>query len=419
MKRWYLLASGFFILQGIEAFSYIDRTLYGEWDGKPGDKFSASLNIILIASSLLLFGRGFPRIRTIRTGAILAAGLVLFLFCTAAWSIDPQTSIRNAVLYGFVVMGAIGIATNLNIDEFMEQMALLCFLCSVASLLLMVLAPAGAYGETGDFRGIFPQKNILGEAMAMGALASLHGLRASARGRARHVIFLIAVTIAAIKSQSATSCMTILAFCATDAVTFLMRKGGAARMAGMIVVALALPFLGFTAIFPDYMLGAIGKDPTLTGRTDIWHYVVLYISQRPWLGWGYLAFWSTNNPAAMDIATALHWFAPQAHNGLLEMLLCAGIIGTSYFMLLLCRTVFVSLQCLRTPQKALAISALLSCGGIVLVGISETVLIVPFEASTSVFFITGLFCERAVRAVRGRHAKRPHFAASHRVKLHT
>jgi len=48
--------------------------------------------------------------------------------------------------------------------------------------------------------------------------------------------------------------------------------------------------------------------------------------------------------------------------------------------------------------KALAISCLLSCAGIILVG--ETVLLVPFEASTSVFFITGLFCEKAVRAAR-------------------
>jgi hypothetical protein len=42
----------------------------------------------------------------------------------------------------------------------------------------------------------------------------------------------------------------------------------------------------------------------------------------------------------------------------------------------------------------------LSCAGIILVGISEAVLIVPFEASTSVFFIIGFFCERAVRASR-------------------
>ncbi len=64
----------------------------------------------------------------------------------------------------------------------------------------------------------------------------------------------------------------------------------------------------------------IGKDPTLTGRTDIWGYVIPYIYQRPLLGWGYVAFWSTTNPAAMVIAEELHWFAPQAHNGLLEML---------------------------------------------------------------------------------------------------
>jgi len=144
------------------------------------------------------------------------------------------------------------------------------------------------------------------------------------------------------------------------------------------------------------MLEIMGKDPTLP-----------YIYQRPWLGWGYVAFWSTTNPAAMVIVEELHWFAPQAHNGLLEMLLHVGLFGTAFFVFLWARTFWLSLRCMYTPEKALAITSLLSCVGIILVGTSETVLIVPFEASTSVFFITGLFCERAVRA-----ARRPRYPAA-------
>jgi O-antigen ligase len=368
--------------------------------------------------SLMLFGKGLPNLRTIRTGAILAASLVAFLFCSAGWSIDPQSSIRNAILYGFAVLGAVGIVANLRADEFMQQLALLCFLGAVASLLVFAVSPASAYGEAGDFRGIFSQKNVLGEAMTMGALASLHGLRATKTSRARNAIFLLVVSIVAVKSQSATSCLTIFSFCATDALLWLFRKGGAARIVAIAAIIVALPVMMFVAISPDSVLEIIGKDPTLTGRTEIWHFVV-DIYQKPWLGWGYLAFWSPNNPAAMEIANALRWFAPQAHNGVLEMLLCVGLIGTAYFVFLWGRTVFLSLQCLSTNQNAIAISCLLSCGGIILVGISETVLIDPFEASTSVFFITGLFCEKAVRAARLRRSSTARVDVARRVPLRT
>jgi O-antigen ligase len=372
-----------------------------------------------MASNVLLFVKALPRLKTMLNGAVIATSLVLFLLCTAAWSINPASSARSAIEYGIVVIGAIGIAANLKADAFMEQLALLCFLSGAASLLLLAVSPAAAYGDAGDFRGIFPQKNVLGEAMTMGALGSLHGLRVSKRGRAQQIIFLIVDIIAAAKAQSATSCLTIAAFCATDGVIFLFRKGGAARAVAMVAIALAVPLMAVVAIAPDALLGAIGKDPTLTGRTDIWHYVVIFISQRPWLGWGYLAFWSTSNPAAMYIADALHWFAPQAHNGLLEMLLCVGVVGTACFILVLGRTVFIALQCLQTTQTTLAISTLLLCGGIVLVGVSETVLIDPFEASTGVFFVTGLFCERALRTAHARHVPAARVTAARPIPLRT
>ncbi len=43
MPRWYYFAASFFVLQGMAAFEIIDRLVYGEWLGKPGDKFTQSL----------------------------------------------------------------------------------------------------------------------------------------------------------------------------------------------------------------------------------------------------------------------------------------------------------------------------------------------------------------------------------------
>ena len=149
----------------------------------------------------------------------------------------------------------------------------------------------------------------------------------------------------------------------------------------------------------------LGKDPTLTGRTDIWGYVIPDIYRRPFLGWGYAAFWSTENPEAWKIADALHWFAPQAHNGVLEILLSVGLIGAVFFLYLWGRTVRLSLKCMRTSESAMAITCLCICAGAVLVGVSETVLLYPGPI-TSIFVITGLYCERAISTARRRTSRR-------------
>jgi exopolysaccharide production protein ExoQ len=401
MARWYYYASAFFILQCMTTFGIIDRLLVGEWLGKPGDKITQTLTLLLIITSVALFSRGFRRLRGVRTGAILSIALIGFLLSSAAWSIAPATSIREAIIYLFVILGSIGIATNLSGDEYMRLLAQMCFWAGVASLVLLVVDRPAAFGDEFDFRGIFSQKNPLGEAMTMGALASLHTLRASRRGRFFSIISLALVTTVAIMSQSTTSCSTIFAFCGVAAMVSLIRKGGVTRTLAIMAAVLLLPVVVLVAVFPDALFETIGKDPTLTGRTAIWTFVVTEISQRPWLGWGYLAFWSTENPAAMEIAYQLRWFVPQSHNGLLEILLYVGFIGMPFFVYLWARTVWLSVRCMNSSSASLGLSSLLSCIGID-----------PFEASTSVFFITGLMCERAVRA-----ASRKRYQATRKVAV--
>jgi O-antigen ligase len=206
----------------------------------------------------------------------------------------------------------------------------------------------------------------------------------------------------AFASKSTTSLMTVFAFCGVDGIITLCRRGGAARILGVVLATALVPILVVGAADPDLVLDLIGKDPTLTGRTEIWGYVMNDISLKPLLGWGYFAFWIASNPAAVEIGNAVHWVVPEAHNGLLEMLLNVGMVGTAIFAFLLVRNVVLAFRCLRTSAIDLAISTILCCGGILLVGISETVLLAPTQSSTPVFFITGLMCEQALWAAKRR-----------------
>ena len=81
--------------------------------------------------------------------------------------------------------------------------------------------------------------------------------------------------------------------------------------------------LGFGIDIIAALAEAVGRDPTLTGRTDIWT-VVLSTNTNPLVGTGYESFW---------LGPRLRWVQEQsggineAHNGYLEVYLNLGLIG--------------------------------------------------------------------------------------------
>jgi exopolysaccharide production protein ExoQ len=405
MSRWYSWICGFFLLSTMQFFGVIDRLVYGHWDGKGGDKITTTLNLLLILVSLVIFGNSCRQNRKGYTfGSVLAFSAVGFLFLSALWSLSPVTTTRVAFVYLFVIFGVIGLARTVEADAFMQLLSGCCFLSAIASLALRVVSPGNAFMDGVDFIGIFPHKNFLGQVMATGALATLHGIRVARRGYLGKLCMLFVFVAMAFESKSTAALLASMVFCGISGFDALWRRGGAARMVGVVLAVFLVPAFLAAIIEPDMILELIGKDPTLTGRTEIWAYVIKDIWMKPLLGWGYFGFWEQNNPAAREISDAVLWVVPEAHNGLLEFLLNIGVLGTALFVFLLLRIVVLAFRCLRTPARALAISTITCCVGILLEGVSEAVLLAPTQSLTPILFITGLMCERAVWVAR----RRPH-----------
>jgi exopolysaccharide production protein ExoQ len=88
------------------------------------------------------------------------------------------------------------------------------------------------------------------------------------------------------------------------------------------------------ALFGDVggLLQALGRDPTLTGRTEIWN-VVLGLTGNSWIGTGYESFWLG---ARLERIWSLYWWHPrQAHNGYIEIFLNLGWVGVTLLAFLL------------------------------------------------------------------------------------
>ena len=407
MPRWCYLVSAFFVLDTMQALGFVSRILYGSWAGKTGDPVTQGLNLMMIAASLILFGNSYRRRkRGFAVGTTLALSAVGFLCLSALWSLAPEMTVRDGIIYLYVILGVIGIARTMGADEFMHLLSRCCFLSAIASLLLLITSPSnalmvGSFEGGSDFIGIFPHKNFLGQVMATGALATLHGIRVAPRRYLTKLCMLFVFVGMAYASKSTAAWLAALLFCGVSGFDSLWRKGGAARRTGVVLAVLLAPALIVGAVAPDTILELIGKDSTLTGRTEIWEYVVRDIWMKPLLGWGYFGFWLQTNPAAVEISDAVHWVVPQAHNGLLEFLLNVGVLGTAFFAFILVRTFVLAIRCLSTPERALAISTISCCLGILLFGASETVLLAATQSMTPVMFIAGLMCERALYLKEG------------------
>nr|WP_281063183.1 O-antigen ligase family protein [Ancylobacter gelatini] len=122
----------------------------------------------------------------------------------------------------------------------------------------------------------------------------------------------------------------------------------------------ALGFLAVGMTLPEILKHSVG-DPTLSGRTDIWDFVLIEISHRPWLGAGYGAFWDVGldadpvlrAPPGTFLSEVAVGYLNQAHNGFLEVMLHVGIIGLMLALVAVIQSVYQALYlCLdRTTSR--------------------------------------------------------------------
>jgi O-antigen ligase len=108
----------------------------------------------------------------------------------------------------------------------------------------------------------------------------------------------------------------------------------------MALTSLGLPVVACSAflMFLNWvpLVQGLGKDPTISGRTQIWGAVLDSIWDRPWFGFGRSAFWQPGSVYALRAGERVgHLYVPpHGHNGLLDLLLDVGFVGVFLFLVL-------------------------------------------------------------------------------------
>lgn len=264
---------------------------------------------------------------------VLVGVAVLSVF----WSDAPDlTKTRSIALVGTTLFGYY-LASRYSMKQQLQLLAWAFGISIILSFMFAVGVPKlGIMGglHAGKWRGIYAHKNVLGKMMVMSALIFL--LLAISAKRNRRILWggfsLSAMLI--VLSASSTSLVNLIALIAA----FFALRALRLRYEQMIPALLAIAIVAgslqllYTAN-ADALLGLFGKDATLSGRTDMWPYVLEKIWKRPWLGYGYSGFWRGLDGESAYVWYAVRWTPPNAHNGLLDLWIDLGLLGVSIYLL--------------------------------------------------------------------------------------
>jgi exopolysaccharide production protein ExoQ len=147
----------------------------------------------------------------------------------------------------------------------------------------------------------------------------------------------------------------------------------------LIPSALAAIFIGFISFVlvtnnTEFFLTSIGKDATLTGRTNLWSLVWDMIQQKPWLGYGIKGFWHGLDGPSQYVQLGLRQTTKivYAHNGFLDLWLAVGIIGIIIFVWGLIMSILKALNWIRLSNSIESLWPLIGLTYILLANATES-----------------------------------------------
>ena len=264
--------------------------------------------------------------------------LAVYASYTVVASADPSASMKRYLLFLIVAVIAalVGVLPK-NRDEFTRLILAVAWVVVGLSYLGVLLLPDLAIHQAtdviearlaGDWRGIFPHKNLAGGVFATMVFI---GIFAARTGRVGAGLGLSAAAALFVLLSGAKSSLIILPLT-------LVVSGICAHVRSALgrAVIIALPLVFLLAIgVGSVLVPAIGTavqslpfDTSFTGRTDIWTFALDHLAQRPFTGHGFMAFWALEN-TRLEVDSNESWAgtASNAHNGFLDTALNIGLIG--------------------------------------------------------------------------------------------
>jgi O-antigen ligase len=298
-----------------------------------------------------LFRPGRQSLRIDQWSALLS--LLFLSWCVASWFWADE---RGLVARRLIAMGCVVLVAWASVRHGSPRhLVLLAFWCSAAYLLIGLAAELWhgtlqSFGPEYRFSGT-QHPTDQGTNCAILCLSSLALQRHVPASRQRwfRLTAVVGFTFLLLtRSRGA------LAACLCAYVSF--RFGVAsprARVAGLLTVicvaSLIVLVIGTEIVDGLFQVALMNRSDsdagTLTGRLPVWEELLGYLSQRPWLGYGFNGFWTVKHIS--ELSGSQHWGVSSGHSAYLDVALGVGCLGLALGLPVLLVTTLRALRAAR------------------------------------------------------------------------
>lgn len=348
---WIVLAWA--VLHGTRAvtswFAGVDQDIFRSESRDEGNPVEGLFSLFLIIAGLIVLGRRGIRLPTVIRDNKWLFVFYLFWLMSIMWSDYPLITFKRVFKdLGNVIM----VLVVLTESEPGEAIKAVCVRLAYATIPLSILLYryypnwgrvfVGYKGDTQMFVGVATHKNTLGVLAFVGAVFLLldflerRGKQKSATGKlsfaSRSLVLLMCwYLLLTIDSVTSLICAVVgSALLIVFGVPSIRRSPGRVEALGLgsgVVLWL------FDSMFniKETFVQSLGRDMTLTTRTDIWSIVTTY-QDNPLVGAGFNTFWAGRRQVLLTESTG---GIIQAHNGYLETYLNGGLVAVGLLFVLL------------------------------------------------------------------------------------
>lgn len=268
--------------------------------------------------------------------------ITILTICSFLWSRTPPITIEN-LRAAFIPVNifAVFLATRFNRKQIFDLLYLTSTVASIVCVFYAIAIPSVGVHQAGSaypgaWKGVFSQKNVFGTNLAMTiTLTYLKALYTKDPKKRLINIGIIAIFFIISNFSESTSAVII-----SLVIMFFVWCYKQFRWQGKLTVFLldiSVMLVGGATVaiigLWNPIMAALGKDPTMSERTNIWTFVLQYrvFPQSPILGFGRGTFW--RNPALFNgIYSIAHHVPAHAHNGYVDLMADLGLAGLTFFI---------------------------------------------------------------------------------------
>jgi len=372
---------------------------------------------IYVPTVFLIFYRIEKFVNLVRNNLLLFLFFLLPLF-SVFWSIAPELSARRIIAFTgttlFICYTAIALTPERVIRILAVAFAAIAIVCVVFAVALPGLGTHEAGPYAGVWRGLFTHKNRLGGMMVLAAVTLFLCPKYSRNEkRASNICIAIAVFLV-VMSQSKTALLAFFVL-STSILALLWLAGRRSKSfeRAIFVFLFGAISVSLLANNSTQILEMLGKEPTLTGRTDTWELAWDNVKNRPLLGHGYRVFWSDRSPARLGNFEGWRDNISHSHNTYLDLLLDLGFVGFLSFLFIIVVFIRKMSHIIYEKKDRSAIWMISFVIYMIFVGITEKTVLEQSDIVWSIFILSIFIVSREKRTQKSHEGEFAPFRSHH------